>query len=41
MKVDLNGHPASADYDDDDEEEDEEEQARNFDSPEDDPSMCL
>ncbi|KAK4350309.1 hypothetical protein RND71_029622 [Anisodus tanguticus] len=43
VNVDLNGHPASADYDDDEEEEeeDEEEQTRNFDSPEDDPSMCL
>ncbi|XP_055825133.1 two-component response regulator-like APRR1 [Solanum dulcamara] len=40
VNVDLNGHPASAGYDDDDE-EDEEEQTRNFDSPEDDPSMCL
>ncbi|XP_060205051.1 two-component response regulator-like APRR1 [Lycium barbarum] len=40
VNVDLNGHPASADYDDDEEEEDEE-QTGNFDSPEDDPSMCL
>ena len=41
VNVDLNGHPASADYDVDEEEEDEEEQTGNFDSPEDDPSMCL
>ncbi|XP_009791525.1 two-component response regulator-like APRR1 [Nicotiana tabacum] len=36
VNVDLNGHPASADYD-----EEEEEQTGNFDSPEDDQSMCL
>ncbi|XP_016481901.1 two-component response regulator-like APRR1 [Nicotiana tabacum] len=41
VNVDLNGHPASADYDEEEEEEDEEEQTGNFDSPEDDPSMCL
>ncbi|OIT29753.1 PREDICTED: two-component response regulator-like APRR1 [Nicotiana attenuata] len=42
VNVDLNGHPASADYDDEEEEEeDEEEQTGNFDSPEDDPSMRL
>ncbi|CAN4086312.1 unnamed protein product [Withania somnifera] len=38
VNVDLNGHPASADYGDDDEEED---QTGNFDSPEDDPLMCI
>ncbi|KAM3269128.1 two-component response regulator-like APRR1 isoform X1 [Capsicum chacoense] len=42
VHVDLNGHPASADYDDDEEDEDEEEPTGNFDdSPEDDPSMCI
>ncbi|CAN4088435.1 unnamed protein product [Withania somnifera] len=42
VNVDINGHPASADYDDDEEEEeDEEAQTGNFDSPEDDPSMCI
>ncbi|KAK4362253.1 hypothetical protein RND71_017494 [Anisodus tanguticus] len=39
VNVDLNGHPASAEYDDDEEED--AEQTGNFDSPEDDPSTCL